>query len=120
MPLPLVELKNRLSTFTEEVARSLTYESALTLLNDENSNRNVTCAKVPPEDIELTFLWEVLSLEEVHGKPAVRILTHVCDDREKGKLGSASTPLCGGGWIYADGTFEQHEMGNLAAHPEED
>ncbi|WP_425258464.1 hypothetical protein ACPOLB_23470 [Rubrivivax sp. RP6-9] len=120
MPLPLVELKKRLSSFTEEFARSLTYESALKLLADGNSNRNVTYAKVPPEDFELTFLWEVLSHEEVEGKPAARILTHVCDDREKGKLGSVWTPLCGGGWIYTDGSFEQHELGNLAADSEED
>jgi hypothetical protein len=120
MPLPLADLNSRLSRFTEEITRSLTYESALELLADENSNRNVTYEKVPPGDIELTFLWEVLSHEEVEGKPAARILTHVCDDREKGKLGSAWTPLCGGGWIYADGSFELHEMGNLAAESEED
>jgi len=120
MPLPLVDLKKHLSAFTESVARSLTYESALKLLADMNSNRNVSYTKVPSQDVELTFLWEVLSHEEVDGRPAARIFTHVCDDREKGKIGSAWTPLCGGGWIYADGTFEPHEMGNLAAESEED
>jgi hypothetical protein len=120
MPLPLADLKSRLSAFTEEVAQSLTYESALKLLADENSNRHISYSKVLPQDIELTFLWEVLSHEEVEGKAAARILTHVCDDSAKGRLGSAWTPLCGGGWIYSDGSFELHEMGNLAADSEED
>ena len=120
MPLPLAELKNRLSVFTEEVARSLTYESALKLLADENSHRHVSYTPVAAQDLELTFLWEVPCQEEVEGRPAARIFTHVCDDRAKGKLGSAWTPLCGGGWIYEDGSFEQHAMGNLAAESEDD
>lgn len=120
MPLPLADLKDRLATFTDEVARSLTYESALKLLEAPSTNGQVSYEPVPSQDFELTFMWEVLSHEEIEGKPAARIVTHVCDDRAKGKLGSAWTPLCGGGWLYKDGTFEQHVMGNLAADTEEE
>ena len=114
MPLLLAELKERLSPFTNEVARSLTYESALRRLEDERSNRTVSYEPLPGSQSGLTFMWEVLCQEEVNGRLAARIHTHVCDDRSKGKLGSVWTPLCGGGWLYQDGTFEQHEMGNLA------
>jgi hypothetical protein len=119
MPLPLSSLENRLSGFTERVAASLTYESALSLLADIQRNREVSYEVAEPEGVELAFMWEVLSHEECEGSLAARILTHVCDDSPKGRLGSAWTPLCGGGWLFADGTFKQHEMGNLAADREE-
>jgi hypothetical protein len=118
MALPMSVLREELARFTEGVARQLTMPAALALLADPNANGAVTEVPSSTGTGALTYRWEVLCEEEVEGKPTVRILTHVCDDRPRGQLGSAWTPLCGGGWLFADGTFLQHEMGNLAADQE--
>jgi hypothetical protein len=111
-------LREKLRDFTRRVANELSYEDCAQWLANRDSKHWVEYEDEDTPETFLTFMWDLLTLEEVGDRMCARVHTHICDDRLSG-LGSVYTPLCSGLWLFKDGGVEYFPLGNGAATTEQ-
>jgi hypothetical protein len=118
MPVSDITLQEKLRCFTKRIAGSLTFDDCLRLFESPDGGYSVEYEGEDTQDDFLTYMSEILDIEEVESQRCARLSTHVCDNRPAG-LGSVYTPLCSGAWLFQDGHIEYFPLGNLAAERDE-